>query len=191
MRFLNYLSSLLIAPKKTFGAIVEDQKISNQIIPLVICAVILLLLHQLIPTRQTSNTLTTPTAVLIQKFLDNVSRYSLVIFIPTWFIEAVILHLISRLFSKNGKLTLMIISLGFSSVLGSVVFLIVKVVNLFIPLSTLSTLVTLWLIYLSVLAVSSVYLISIKRSVLIVLIQLVIMVILFMTAMFTYVLVNS
>lgn len=191
LKFLNYLRGLLIAPRKTLAIIVEDPKISDQIILVIISTIVLLLLHKLVPVQQPSNTLTAQTEILIQQFLDTVSRYSLVIFIPVWFIQAALLHLISRLFSKKGTLTLLLISLGFISVVGSALFLIIKIVNLFIPLPIISTLITLWFIYLTILTINSVYSVSMKKSGSIVFIQIAITVIVFMMAMSTFVIINS
>lgn len=191
VKFLNYLKGVIQSPQKTFNTIVQDSKSPSYLIWLVISLALIAVFNKLIPQKPlpSQTTLTTPVEELINQFLKGVSTYSSFLSIPIWIINGVILHSISRIFSKAGSFSKLLVCLGFIGVVGGTVTLIFRIIDVYLPLLNIgSTLISLWLFYLTIMVLSSIYSISKKKGFFIVLAQTIILVLIFMASMFAFVL---
>lgn len=188
VKFLNYLKGVIQSPQKTFNTLVQDSRSPSYLIWLVISLALVAIINKLIPQKPLPPQ-ATPVGELINQFIKGVSTYSSFLSIPIWIINGVILHSISRMFSKAGSFNKLLVCLGFIGLIGGTVILIFRIIDVYVPMPNIgSTLISLWLFYLTILAVSSIYSISKKKGFSIVFAQTIILVLIFMVAMFVFVL---
>lgn len=189
-RLSNYLKGTLLSPQKTFETLIQDPKATSYIIWLIISLGLIAVLNQLVP-KQPLSTQTTPTGESINRFLQGLSNYLPFLSIPIWSISGLLLHLIARLFTKQGSFLTLLSVTGFIGVTGGLVTLILNLINIYVPIwNVASPIVSLWLFYLTILAVSSLYAIPKLKAFITVLMQTVALTLIFIASMFAFVLKN-
>lgn len=180
-KLLNYARGIITNPVKTFQDITADKQISFYAF-LFLCFLLILgfLPRTIVPQRISS---VSPVALSLKLYLDFINATPLG---PLVFslLNTSIIHIISRMFSRNGKFVQL---LGSFALIGVFQFILTYGFNIILngvpQLKVISIALSVWFLYLEVIVITSVYKTTRKQAVLTLILGLAVLVMLFLLSM--------
>src|SRR5258708_4220563 len=174
MKFVSYTKTIIKNPQKAFLQIIKDKKKNKYIIAFAVFIIIDNFLVALLSSKQVI-THKTPVSFAFPKNFPTLGSYYIFLGVPMWLMFNLLLHGISRLFSKKGSYVQLLVTSSFIGFIIAIPIAIVRLIDyflVFLATHIVVYVILLYSLYLNIVSLHVIYAVNKQKAFVILLIQI-------------------